>query len=500
MVKSLPGFFNELRILRIANCFKMIRKTILFLLFTGLISGGVTAQQVWTLEQCIDHALTNNLQVKQSMLLVESAKADVLQSKLDLLPGITGNASHAYNYGQTVDRYTNQFATSRVQSNNFYLQSGVTLFNGFQKMNLIRQNQLNLLASEKDAEKFMNDISINIATFYLQVLFYKELVQIRSNQLDITRQQVARMQKLVDAGTMAAGDLFVVEAQLAGEESSLVSAENSLEVSLLTLAQLLDLPSTDGFDIEIPVLSIEGDPALAGSPDQIFNHAVTGMPEIRAAEYRLQSSEKQLSRARGTFYPSLALSGSWGTGYSGARQEVDQVIPADPALIGFARNTGGENLDVYAFNSDFTYKTTSWGDQIRDNNNQTIGLYLTLPIFNGWQTRTMVSKSKIALENSRLDLELQRMALRKTIQQAWADARASLKNYHASEKKLHATQESFRYAEQKFNVGVMNSVDYNNAKKDMTNAESEVLQSKFDFIFKTTVLDFYMGKTLTLKK
>src|SRR5690606_4491549 len=144
--------------------------------------------------------------------------ADVLQSKLDLLPGITGNASHAYNYGQTIDRYTNQFATSRVQSNNFYLQSGVTLFNGFQKMNLIRQNQLNLLASEKDAEKFMNDISINIATFYLQVLFYKELVQIRSNQLDITRQQVARMQKLVDAGTMAAGDLFVVEAQLAGEE------------------------------------------------------------------------------------------------------------------------------------------------------------------------------------------------------------------------------------------------------------------------------------------
>src|SRR5690606_17333622 len=152
----------------------------------------------------------------------------------------------------------------------------------------------------------------------------------------------------------------------------------SLEVSLLTLAQLLDLPSTDGFDIEIPVLSIEGDPGLAGSPDQIFNHAVNGMPEIRAAEYRLQSSEKQLSRARGTFYPSLALSGSWGTGYSGARQEVDQVIPAEPALIGFARNNGGENLDVYAFNSDFTYKTTSWGDQIRDNNNQTIGLYLTL--------------------------------------------------------------------------------------------------------------------------
>ncbi len=478
----------------------MIRKLLFTILLSGFISGGLLAQQVWTLEQCISHALENNLQIKQSQLMVESARADLLQSKLDLLPGVTGNASHAYNYGQTVDRYTNQFATSRVQSNNFYLQSGITLFNGFQKMNQIRQNQLNLMASEKDAEKYMNDISLNIATFYLQVLFYKELVTIRANQLDITRQQVERMQKLVDAGAMAVGDLYMVEAQLAGEESNLVSAENSLDVSLLTLAQLLDLPSADGFDIETPALFIEGDPELGAGPEAIYSHAVAAMPEIKAAEYRLEGVEKQLSRARGMYYPSIALSGSWGTGYSGARQQIDKILPADPAYIGFARTAEGEDLKVYAFNSEYVYKKTPWSDQIKDNNNQTIGLYLTLPIFSGWQTRTMVGKSKIALENSRLDLELQRMALRKTIQQAWADARASLKNYYASEKKLAATKESFRYAEQKFSVGVMNSVDYNNAKKEMTNAESEVLQSKFDYIFKTTVLDFYMGKPLSLKR
>jgi len=143
----------------------MKRKSVVLLLMAGLLASFSYAQQAWTLEQCINHAFTNNIQIKQQMLMVESAKADLLQSKMDLLPGITGNASHSYNYGQTIDRYTNQFATSRVQSNNFYLQSGVTLFNGFQKMNLIKQNQINLMASEQDADKFLNEISINIASF-----------------------------------------------------------------------------------------------------------------------------------------------------------------------------------------------------------------------------------------------------------------------------------------------------------------------------------------------
>lgn len=477
----------------------MRKSNAFFAILFALISLSASSQQVWTLEQCVNHALSNNLQVKQQMLLVESAKADLLQSKLDLLPGITGNATHAYNYGQTVDRYTNQFATSRTQSNNFYLQSGVTLFNGFQKLNSIKQSQLNLMASQQDADKYMNDMSINIATFYMQVLFYKELVLIRTNQLDITRQQVERMKKLVDAGTMAQGDSYTIEAQYAVEESSLIEAENNLELSLLTLSQLLDLPSADGFDIEVPALNIDGEPSLVANPDQIFTYAQANMPEIKAAEFRLLGSEKQLARAKGGYYPSLSLSGSWGTGYSGASQIVDQVLPGQPQLIGYALNPDAANLDVYANSFDYTYKTKAWSDQISDNNNQSIGLYLTIPILNGWQSRTNVSKAKIALDNSKIDLEVQKLQLRKTIQQAWADARASLKQYHAAEKKVNATRESFRYAEQKFDVGIMNSVDYNNAKKDLSNAESEQLQSKFDFIFKTTVLDFYMGRPLSLK-
>lgn len=473
-----------------------MRKYYLIALMAILLSPQLKAQQVWSLERCIEHALTNNLQLKQQQLIVEAAKADALQSKLDLLPGVTANASHAYNYGQTIDRYTNQFATSRVQSNNFYLQGGITLFNGFQKINSIKQSQLNLMASMQDAERYSNDLSINIATFYMQVLFYKELVNIRGNQLDITRQQVERMKKLVDAGTMAAGESFIIEAQLATEESALIQAQNSHDISLLTLTQLLDLPNTQGFDIEVPALDVEDEPAISNDPESIFNYANQHMPEIEAARYRELASERQFARARGMHSPQLALSGSWGTGYSGAAITEDQTI-AEVRPTGFI--PGVDTTWVY---SQLFYQTTKikpWGDQIRDNNNQTIGLYLTIPIFNGWITRNTISKARISLESSRLDTEIQSTQLRKTIYTAWTDARASLKNYNAAIKKINATKESFRYAEQKFNVGIMNSVDYNNAKKELTNAESELLQSKYDFIFKSTVLDFYMGKSLSLK-
>lgn len=475
-----------------------MRKVFLFALLIALVPSLNAQNQVWSLEQCIQHALNNNLQLKQQTLLIEAAKTDALQSKLDLLPGVTANASHAYNYGQTIDRYTNQFATSRVQSNNFYLQGGITLFNGFQKINNIRQRQLDLMATLEDADKYANDLSLNIATFYMQVLFYKELVNIRTNQLEITRQQMDRMTRLVDAGTMAAGEGYIIEAQLATEESLLIQAQNSLDISLLTLTQLLDLPSTQGFDIQVPELSVEDHPVIAENPEDIYRYAVANMPEIKAARLREESSMRQLARARGMHSPSLSLSGSWGTGYSGASQLAESTPTIMP--IGYAQTIQGDTLTVFTQTFNTTFRNKPWSDQIRDNNNQTIGLYLTIPIFNGWQTRTAISKSRLSVESSRLDVELQSLQLRKTIYTSWTDARASLKNYDAAIKKINATRESFRYAEQKFNVGIMNSVDYNNAKKEMTNAESELLQSKYDFIFKSTVLDFYLGKPLSLRK
>lgn len=445
-----------------------MRKLTLSLLF-AISFIALHAQEKWSLEKCIDHALTNNIQIKQRSLTIESSSTDILQSKLNLLPDLNGFANHGYNFGSSVDRYTNQFASQRVQSDNFNLSSSVTLFGGFQKVNQIRQNKLNLQASQYDLDKFMDDISLTIATSYLQILFYQEMLKNAESQLGITIQQVDRMKKMVDAGAAAQGDYYNLEAQRAAEELLMVDAQNNLDLAYLTLTQLLDLPSTENFDIEVPMLSVQGKPALVGNADEIFLFAALNQPNIKSAELKLQSSDLNISRARGAMMPSLSLNGSWGTGYSSALK--------DP----------------------ITQLETPWKNQLQDNNNKSFSFNLSVPIFNGWQGRTAVTKAQIGVKNAEYDLELSKLNLRKTIQQAYADALAAMKKFNSANTKVDASKESFKYSDARFTEGMLNSVDYNNAKKELEKADSELLQAKFEYIFKTTVLDFYMGKPLTLK-
>jgi len=449
-----------------------MRKLTLSLLF-AISFMALHAQEKWSLEKCVDHALTNNIQIKQRSLSIESSSTDVLQSKLNMLPDINGFANHGYNFGKSVDRYTNLFATERVQSENFNLSSSVTLFGGFQKVNQLRQNKLNLQSNQYDLEKFMDDISLTIATSYLQILFYQEMLKNAENQLGITKQQVDRMKKMVDAGAAAQGDYYNLEAQRAAEELLVVDAQNNLDLAYLTLTQLLDLPSSENFAIEVPELSVEGKPVLVGNADEIFLFATLNQPDIKSSELKLQSSGLNISRARGAMMPSLSFNGSWGTGYS------SNIQIEDP-------ETG---LPI----------NKPWNNQINDNNNRSLFLNLTVPIFNGWQGRTAVSKARIGVKDAEYALESNKLNLRKTIQQAYADALASLKKYNSANTKVDASRESFKYSDDKFTVGLLNSVDYNNAKKELEKAESELLQAKFEYIFKTTVLDFYMGRPLTLK-
>ena len=436
-------------------------------LFTSLKS-----QEVWTLEKCVEYALSNNIQVKQQLLMVKNEQALLQQDKLSLLPSLNGGASHGYNFGQTIDRYSNKFATDRVQTDNFYLSSSVTLFEGFQKINQIKQRKSDLEATRYDTDKFMDDIMLGIATGYLQILFYNELVKTTENQLKATELQSERLKKLVDAGALAQGDFYTLEAQRAMENSQVVNARNNLDIANLTLVQMLDLPTAEGFEIESPDLEMQL--TLAVSPDHIYGFALETQPVIKSAELRVKSSEIGLTMAQGGQSPSLTLQGSLGTGFSGANKIYDSITFA-PSLKPFA-------------------------DQIKDNFNRSISLNLNVPIFNGWATRTAISRAKINVENQKYNLELSKLQLRKTIQQAYADAKAALNNYEASTIGVNAARESFRYADQKFSVGLLNSVDYNNSKKDLQKAESDQLRAKYEFIFKSTVLDFYMGKPLSLNR
>jgi outer membrane protein len=472
-----------------------------FLLFLAgfIISPAQNVPKVWTLEDCINYALDNNLDIKKQILTVEANKKQLLQSKLTLLPTLNLNATNVWNFGQTIDLFTNTFATTTVRSNDFYIQSSTTLFSGLIKVNTIKQNSINLLASKYDLDVLKNSISLSVAGYFLDMLLNQELLDVARDQIEITKSQVSRTEKMVEAGSSAKGDLLNIQAQEASEALTVVQAENQLIISRLSLQQLIDLPVSPDFQIEKPLLKPVDDSKRLETPEQIYNVAVEKRPEIQSADLRVQSAEKSLAIARGALYPTLSFGGSWGTGYSGADKEVDPTRPPDTLTfpIGYTQNT---HEVVMAQELEYQYRVKTFNEQLKNNDNQSLGFYLSIPIFNGWTVRTNISLAKIQRDKAELDLEMQKRDLRKSIEQAYTDASSSLQQYDASLQKVTAQEESFKYTQQKFDVGMLTSFDYNNSKKDLNKAQSDLLQAKYDFIFKTTILDFYMGRPISINK
>ncbi len=469
--------------------------TIFILLISGM---QLKAQQSWSLEDCINYAFDHNLDIKKQVLSVETGKANLLQSKLNTLPSINAGASTANNWGRTIDRYTNTFATTRVRSDNMYIQGSFTLFSGLQKVNVIKRNQLSLEYSQFFLDDLLDDISLTVAGYYLDILFNKELLKVAEEQIEVTQQQVKRMEKLVEAGTLAKGDLLTIQAQAALEELQVIESENRLEISYLSLMQLIDFPVNEDFEVQVPRLRSVEEPSIEITSDQIYNYAILNRPEVKLAELNVDIAQKDISISRGMQSPVLSMGGSWGSGYSGLNQEWFNPITIEKPLIG--STASGE--PVYS-NQSYTYdqdsKIKDWSAQLNDNNNRTVGFYLNIPIFTGWQVRNSITRAKIAREAAEYDLQLTKNNLRKVIQQAYADAVAALKRYGASLKQVEAQSESFKYAEQKFDVGLINSVEYNEIKKELTRAQSDLLQAKYDYIFKTTILSFYMGNPLSIE-
>ncbi len=448
-----------------------------------------------TLEACIDYALKNNVQIKQSELNTELSKITLTQSQADLLPSLNGNVSHSYNYGRTIDRFTNEFATQGVLSQNLSLSSDITIFNGLQMINTIKQNQFGYLASKFDVDKIKNDISLNIASAYLQILYALETVDNARNQIGITTSQVERTKKLVDAGASAKGTLLDIQAQLALEELNFTNAQNQLDISYLSLTQLLNISAAEGVSIVKPDLAVGNEILLTSTANQIYNTAITNLPEIKSAEYNVKKCEKTVDVAWGGLSPRLALSAAYGTGYSGLSRQI--VTP--PVYEGYAADgsvtTGGDLVYSPYFSNPVTEKIP-FMDQYKNNVNKSFGLFLTVPIFNRLQTKSAIDRAHIQKLNADLMVESAKLQVQKNIQQAYADANGGLKKYNSSLKTVDAMKESFKYTEQKFNVGMVNTNDYNDSKNKLAKAESDLLQAKYEFVFKTKVLDFYQGKPL----
>jgi outer membrane protein len=475
----------------------MIRKLImlsLVLIGTGL---SLSAQEPWSLEVCIQYAMENNILIKQSVLTTEYNQNLLKQSKLGQIPSLSGNGNYNFSWGRVLDETTYRYSDNQsINSVNLGISSSANLFSGLRVRNTILQNELNLMASYEDVEKVKNDISLRIAAGYLSIMFNKELLSVTQSQLEITGQQVERTSKMVEAGKLARGNLLELQAQYASEELNLVNAENQLAISLLNLQQMLDLPIDTAFDVVIPVLADPDEDPLVMNALEVYRTAEKEMPEIKSAVLGLQSAEKGLAIAKGGRSPQLYVSANFNSGFSDIRQQV--ISLSAPTLIPIGRTAGGELVNSLNPQEIPEFGAYPFFNQIQDNAAAGIGLGLSIPIFNGWQVSSNIANARIMHESSQLELQSEKLTLYSNIQQAYADALAALKKFNATQQALVSMEESFKYTETKFEVGLVNTVDYNMSKNQLIATQSDLLQAKYDFIFKTKILNFYQGEPITL--
>ncbi|MEY1640356.1 TolC family protein [Tenuifilum osseticum] len=446
-----------------------MKKSILPILILLTITSVVFSQELWTLERCIEYALSNNIQVKQQELNVRVNEVNLLQSKMDALPTININGNHSYSFGLVTNYLTNTKEALNTQATSFSVSTSLPIYNGFQLTNTRKQNHFDLKASVADVEKVKNNIALTIASLYLQILYQQELVEIAKRQVELSTMQLERTKVLVSAGSLPEGNLYEVEALVASDEFQLVNAQNQLNLSYLNLTQLLELKSTEGFQIAKPLIPlVDSIKLVSETPSQIFSVAEGIMPQVQSARYKLQSSELGLKIAKGGLQPRLSLGANYN---SGAQYRIQ---------------------DGYTFDGD------PFITQIKNNASKSVGLSLSIPIFNGLSARNRVTTAKIGLMNAQLALESERNALYKDIQQAYADAIAAEKKMQASLKSKAASEESFRYTQNRFNLGLVTALDFTSAKNKLAQAETDLLQAKYELIFKTKILEFYKGLPLKL--
>ncbi len=448
----------------------------------------------WTLRECVDYALENNLTVKQSEFDISLSEIDRRDAVGNFLPSLNLNSSHAWNSGLTVDAATGVLINQTTQTTSGGLSSGIIIYGGLQNHNQIRKADLSILSNRYQLDKIKDDISLNVINAYLQILFGKEAVNVAIPQLEISREQLNRTNKLVEAGTVPKGELLDIHATLANDEQNLIATQNNVEIALISLAQLLQLSDYGIFDIaneEIETLPLVN---LANySVDDIFQKALMNRNEILVAKTNIEIAEKDIKLAKGALQPTLSGFYNWNSRYSNRDQIIgSEINPNDPTqIIGQVEGTG-ENVIAPNF-VPIIGGPEGFFDQIDRNKGSSFGLSLRIPVLNGFRASNNVRRAEVFYEKQKNQLGEEELVLEKIIHTVYADALGALKLYEASQKSLDAQEESFRYGQEKFNVGVMNSFDFSQVKNRLVSANSDFLRAKYDFIFKVKLLEFYYG-------
>ncbi len=456
---------------------------------------------IYTLEDCINIAIENNLNVQRSRLALQNARVNYNQTRASQLPNANVNWNFGYNWGRSIDPTTNQFITQRINSSGFSGNSAVTVWNGLQQHNSVRQGRTDIGAAEADLERARNDISINVATFYLNFILNKELVENARYQLENSNQQLERTRILVEAGAAPLTNQLEFQSQVASNEAALINAENNRDLALLSLKQAMLIPASDQMDVQAPEIAFLGEPGLEMTTQEVFDIAENNQPEIESADLNVKSAALGVKVAQGAVSPVVSLGGGFSTNYSNAfdqRFVPDGTIGVDQSNPTSLVTSSGEA--IFPIVPGGTFEDFGYADQFDENLSWNIGLGVQIPIFNGLRTHSNIQRSKIQLQQAEINAIEQRNTLRQQIETAYADASAAAKSFAASTRQVEALEETFRSVENQYNLGAANFVDYQIASNNLFQARSDLVRAKYTFVFRKKILDFYQGKPLTLEE
>jgi len=438
------------------------------LAFILLFSLTVQAQtKKWTLDECVKYAIDNNISIKQTELDSRTASIDKKGAVGNFIPSLNSNASHSWNIGLNQDPTTGLLRNQTTQYSSMGAGVGVDIYKGMQNQNTLRRANLSIIAAKYQLTKMQEDVALNVANAFLQVLFNKENLKVQQDQKAINEKQLLRSEELVKAGSVPRGDLLDIKATVASDGQRVVTAENALLISKLSLSQLLQLKDFYDFDVTDDTSAKDENNILAQTPIAIYEKAKEERTELKIAKTNLEIAEKNVAIAKGGLQPTLQ---------------------------GFYNiNTRISYADTFDFQTGAAQPAASFGQQFTDNKGQAFGAQLSIPVFNGFAARNNVERSKVSLERSKIAVEQQELDLQRNVYTAFTDAKGGLNAYESSLAALDARQEAYNYAKEKYAVGMMNSFDFNQSQTLLSIAQSEVLRTKYDYIFKIKILEFYFG-------
>ncbi len=465
----------------------------------GIFKGYAQNSQHWDLKSCIDYALKNNIQVKQSELNRNQNKINLKSAKYSRLPTLNASTGYTLSSGRNIDPFTNTIVENNVQSQRIGLNTSVTLFNYSSITNQIKKGGIDLQISEYDLEDSKNITTLNVITFFTNVLLNEEQVNNAKFSLETTKLRLDVVEKQFDAGVVAQQDVLQIKQQLAVDEVNLVQAENAFQFAKLTLQQAMQLPVSNDFTVINPQLGDPNTDQVLISKESVYNQALSSQPNIKSADASVESAALDVKINQANYYPTVTLNGSLGTSFSSVAPDQ---IPRDGSpntiierLVGVVQSSGdsviASSLEPVEF-VDLTY-----GRQLDFNQNSSLTLSLNIPIFNGFRARNGVQSARIGQRRAELNAQNVKNQLRQNIEQAYQDAIAAAKSYESSKRQIQALEDSFKNVEKRRDLGSATAIEYNQIKNDLSVAQSNLTRNKYDYIFKLKILDFYQGKPLS---